>query len=183
MNAQNHKAHIEELVTEFCLQDEGDCHARVSLFWADNPKLKREYVTACGEMAARILPVRINRDLTAAAFNEDESETNIEQLTLPGVPPCRLSPLVEVAPGDWRRDIDVSQDDQISHSDRMAEKARRKEMYQKRKGLDQRAAKAVMDSRVPGSSALPRGQVIQLWREIGLFDDEPIATTTHQATT
>lgn len=184
MSSQNNKAHIEELVTDFCLEDQGDCHARVALFWADNPKLKREYIAACGELAAKILPVRINRDLAAAAVNEDETDTNVEQLTLPGIPVARLSPLVEVASGDWRRDLDVSMNQQAGHSDRMEEKNRRKASYQNRKGRDQRAAAAAMESRVPGSADLPRGQVIQLWKDMGLFDEAaPVDTTTHQATT
>ena len=182
MSAQARKTHIEELVTDFCLAGDGDCQTRTALFWQTNSTLKAEYVAACGELAARILPARIHRELSDAAANEDETDTNIEQLQLPGVPSCRLSPLVEVAAGDWRRDIDVSQDQQISHSERMEEKMRRKATYQNRKGREQRVTAAAMESRVPGSAALPRGKVIELWREIGLFDDAPIETT-HSATT
>ena len=182
MNAQQRKEYIKELVMEFCVAGEGDSQARLSLFWTTNPDLYRDYVIACGEQAARFLGVQINKDLIAAALEEDGSESNVEQLTLPGIPVARLSPLVEVAPGDWRRDIDVSQDQQISHSYRMRDKLRQKASYQDRKGREQEVAREAMERLVPGSASMPRGQVIEHWREIGLFDDEPV-TTTHQATT
>ena len=53
MSSQNQKAYIEELITDFCLEGDGDCHTRVALFWNGNPDLKQDYLAACGELAAR----------------------------------------------------------------------------------------------------------------------------------
>jgi len=181
MNARDRVAQIKETLTKFCYEDAGDSTSRVALYFASHPDVKRDYIQARGEMAVGALALEINLTLRGAALNEDAGDSKVEQLTLPGIPSARLSPLVEVEPGDWRKANDVSMNQQIGHSDRMEEMHRRKAQYQKRKGTDQRVAASVMESVVPGSADLPRGVVMEHWRDAGLFDEKPAET--YQAAT
>lgn len=119
----------------FCISRPGTWRENIPLFFSQHPDLQGSDDQTESEVFAD-LAERLQREELARAAAEDENSPDRILLDLPGVPRCWLSPVIEVAPGDWRRWEDVSLQQQAAFSAQMRDYHLRQLKYLERKQVD-----------------------------------------------
>lgn len=170
MNYQAIKAAIADEVEVFCLNRAGTWADGASLFWQQNPEKAAEFDMAAAAVARQVLPAQFQKDANDAALEDDEDSRAWSQLNLFGVPPIRLSPLVEVAPGDWRKSGDFTVPQDVAFRRQLAEKHRRRARYQDATADDNEVGLVAVEARIPDAKSLTGRELENRWLQIGLFE-------------
>lgn len=176
MNYQAIKAAIEEACHEFCLAGPGTWGERQTLFFHDHPDKKEQFVIAAGMLALFAQPAKFEREQWNAALEDgDDDATGWLPLELEGVPPFRQSALVEIAPGDWRRPDEVSNNQDDAFRERVIEKHERRARSHKSVLRSNALHKVAVEQRLPGGNDLLRPELRRQWQQRGLFEQEVAA--------
>ena len=174
MNQSARVRAIQDELNAYHLDHRGTWRETNASFWALYPEKLAQYIEASGKQSLNTLAARQELAARAGDMRENEDPSAIKQLRLFGIPPAPLSPIVEVAEGDWIRRDEATMAEHVSATTRTVERCRNATSYHKGKLTKQEAMLAALEQKDPGAGKDPIRDVVRRWNEGGT--DEADAT-------